>query len=106
MAQMRDATICLANLGSGAGVVQAAPADVNQLKPVGISLMVLLMAFIVSVLVGDVIAVGIAEVVELFSEKISLFVFLALYVGVIPVAWRIAVRFTEPKTDAVTTRAP
>ena len=63
--------------------------------------MVLLCAFVATVLVGDLIAVGIAELVEFFSDKISLFVFLGLYIGVIPVAWRIAVRVTEPK-DAVT----
>jgi hypothetical protein len=59
--------------------------------------MVLLVAFAISVLVGDLVAVAIAEVVEYFSKSISLFVFLGLFVAVIPVAWRIAVRFTEPK---------
>ena len=58
--------------------------------------MVLLAAFVVSVLVGDLVAVVIAEIVEYFSKSISLFVFLGLFVAVIPVAWRVAVRFTEP----------
>ena len=61
--------------------------------------MVLLTAFIVTVLLGDLIAVGISAVVEHFSKPISLFVFLALFIAVIPVAWRIAVRYTEPKDN-------
>jgi hypothetical protein len=62
--------------------------------------MVLLAAFLVTVLVGDLVAIIIAEVVEYFSKQISLFVFLGLFMAVIPVAWRIAVRFTEPKPAA------
>jgi len=62
--------------------------------------MVLLAAFLVTVLVGDLLAIIIAEVVEYFSKQISLFVFLGLFMAVIPVAWRIAVRFTEPKPAA------
>ncbi len=63
--------------------------------------MALLAVFIVTILVGD-LAVGIASVIERFSEGVSLFVFLAWFIGLIPVAWRIAVRLTEPK--AATTR--
>jgi hypothetical protein len=62
--------------------------------------MVLLAAFVISVVVGDVVAVAVAEGVEYFSKSISLFVFLGLFVAVIPVAWRVAVRFTEPKPAA------
>ena len=62
--------------------------------------MVLLTAFIITVLLGDLIAIGIAEIVEYFSKPISLFVFLFLFIGVIPVAWRMAVRFSEPKGQA------
>jgi hypothetical protein len=62
--------------------------------------MVLLAAFLVTVLVGDLLAIIIAEVVEYFSKQISLFVFLGLFMAVIPVAWRIAVRVTEPKPAA------
>ena len=58
--------------------------------------MALLTAFVITVLVGDLIAIGIAEVVEYFSKPTSLFVFLFLFIAVIPVAWRIAVRVTEP----------
>jgi hypothetical protein len=64
--------------------------------------MVLLTAFVVTVLVGDLIAVGIAEIVEYFNKTVSLMVFLVLFMGVIPLAWRIAVRATEP--DGVVTR--
>ena len=64
--------------------------------------MVLITAFVVTVLVGDLIAVGIAEIVEYFNKTVSLMVFLALFMGVIPLAWRIAVRATEP--DGVITR--
>ena len=35
--------------------------------------------------------------VEYFSKTISLFVFLGLFLGVIPFAWKIAVRATEPQ---------
>jgi hypothetical protein len=61
--------------------------------------MLLLTTFIAIVVVGDLIAVGIAEIVEYFSKTISLFVFLGLFVLIIPVAWRVAVRVTEPKTQ-------
>jgi len=62
--------------------------------------MVLLTAFVLTVLLGDLIAVGIAEIVEYFSKPISLFVFLFLFVAIIPIAWRIAVRVTAPKVPA------
>ena len=62
--------------------------------------MALLLAFIVTVLIGDLVAIGISYVVEQFSKTVSLFVFLFLFMGMIPVAWRIAVRITEPKAAA------
>ncbi len=58
--------------------------------------MLLITAFAISVLVGDLIAIGICSVVERFSEMGSLILFLTLFVVVIPVAWRTAVRMTEP----------
>jgi hypothetical protein len=64
--------------------------------------MILLTVFIVTVLLGDLVAVAIAEVVEYFSKTISLFVFLGLFTVAIPVAWRIAVQITEP--DGALTR--
>jgi len=58
--------------------------------------MILLTAFAISVLVGDLIAIGICSIVERFSEMGSLVLFLMLFVAVIPLAWRTAVRMTEP----------
>jgi hypothetical protein len=58
--------------------------------------MLLIAAFAISVLVGDLIAIGICSVVERFSEMGSLILFLMLFVAVIPLAWRSAVRMTEP----------
>jgi hypothetical protein len=60
--------------------------------------MILLTAFIISVVVGDLIAVAVCAVIEQFSETVSLLAFLAMFIGVIPIAWRVAVRVTEPKT--------
>ena len=58
--------------------------------------MLLITAFAISVLVGDLIAIGICSIVERFSEMGSLVLFLILFVVVIPLAWRSAVRSTEP----------
>jgi hypothetical protein len=58
--------------------------------------MVLLTTFAITVVLGDLIAIGISAVVEQFSKPVSLIVFLILFMGVIPIAWRIAVRATEP----------
>jgi NADH:ubiquinone oxidoreductase subunit 6 (subunit J) len=59
--------------------------------------MSLLIVYVIAIMVGDLFAVGIAEIVERFSEKASLGVFLALYFVVFWVAWRVAVRVTEPR---------
>jgi hypothetical protein len=58
--------------------------------------MILIVAFAITVLVGDLVAIGICAVVEQFSKPASLFLFLILFSGVFPLAWRIAVRATEP----------
>jgi len=60
--------------------------------------MVLLATFVATVIVGDLVAIGIAWAVEQFSQTASLLVFLVLFWGLIPFAWRFAVRITEPKT--------
>jgi len=44
------------------------------------------------------IAIGICSIVERISEMGSLVLFLILFVVVIPLAWRSAVRLTEPKS--------
>jgi hypothetical protein len=58
--------------------------------------MLLITAFAISVLVGDLIAIGICSIVERFSEMGSLVLFLILFVAVFPIAWRSAVALTEP----------
>jgi len=59
--------------------------------------MSLLIAYVIAIIIGDLLAIGIAEIVERYSEKASLGVFLALYFVVFWVAWPIAVRITEPR---------
>ena len=58
-----------------------------------------LMAFyIVFVLIGDLGAYAIGRTVEHWSPTSSLPVFLACFFLVFWLAWRLAVRLTEPKT--------
>jgi hypothetical protein len=57
--------------------------------------MSVILVFVAFVLIGDSIAVGIASIVEQFSESTSLIVFLALFVLVFWVSWQLAVRVTE-----------
>jgi hypothetical protein len=57
--------------------------------------MAAILVFIVFVVIGDAINMGISSVVERYSENASLFTFLAMFVGVFIVAWQLAVRFTE-----------
>jgi hypothetical protein len=59
--------------------------------------MSLLIVYVIAIMVGDLLAVGVAEIVERYSEKASLGVFLALYFVVFWLAWRVAVRITEPR---------
>jgi hypothetical protein len=57
--------------------------------------MAAILVFIVFVVIGDAINMGISSVVERYSENASLFTFLAMFVGVFIVAWQLAVRVTE-----------
>jgi uncharacterized membrane protein len=57
--------------------------------------MAVLAVFVVLVLIGDTIAIGIASIVEQYSKTASLLVFLCLFVAVFCVAWVLAVRITE-----------
>jgi hypothetical protein len=57
--------------------------------------MSVILIYVVFVLIGDAAAVGIASVVERFSESASLLVFFALFVLVFWVGWMAAVRVTE-----------
>jgi hypothetical protein len=59
--------------------------------------MLLITAFAISVVIGDLIAIGICSIVERFSEMGSLVLFLILFVAVFPIAWRSAVQMTEPQ---------
>jgi hypothetical protein len=77
-------------LGSSAGRATASIGMFSE--EVSMSVIVVFLAF---VLVGDVIAVGIATVVEHFSKMASLLVFLALFISVFVAAWHLAVYITE-----------
>ncbi len=57
--------------------------------------MLVIAIFIAFVFVGDAISVGIAAMVEPFSQFWSLLVFLMLFVGVFAIAWKSAVYVTE-----------
>jgi hypothetical protein len=57
--------------------------------------MSVILVFLVFVVIGDAVAIGISSVVERFSQPASLLVFLGLFVLVFWIAWLLAVRFTE-----------
>jgi hypothetical protein len=59
--------------------------------------MSLLIVYVGAVLAGDLLAVGIAELVEYYSKAASVWVFLVLYFAVFWVAWQLAVRVTAPR---------
>lgn len=57
--------------------------------------MSVILFFIGFVIVGDVVAIGIASIVERYSEPASLLVFLGLFVLVFWVSWLAALRAVE-----------
>jgi hypothetical protein len=60
--------------------------------------MTLLVTYIITVAIGQAIVIGIGLMVERFySSAASLPVALALYFLMFVLAWRLAVRITEPK---------
>jgi hypothetical protein len=61
----------------------------------GGSFMSVILVFLVFVVIGDAIAVGISSIVEQFSQPASLLVFLGLFVLVFWIGWILAVRVTE-----------
>jgi hypothetical protein len=61
--------------------------------------MQLIVVYIVFIVVGDVIAYGLARVVDKFSATASLPVFLALYFGVFWLGWILAVRVTASRAE-------
>lgn len=61
--------------------------------------MSLLVTYIATVLVGQGLAVSIGLLVDrLYSSYAGLVVFIPLYFAVFYLAWRFAVRITEPRT--------
>lgn len=62
--------------------------------------MVLLATYVVLVIAGDFAAFLIGRVVEYWSSQAGLVAFLACFVAVFVIAWKIAVRLTEPKAKA------
>jgi hypothetical protein len=64
----------------------------------GTLIMMLIFAFAIAVFVGDVAVFAVCSLIEQFSKQASLIAFLFLFMAVFPVAWKVAVRVTEPKT--------
>jgi hypothetical protein len=59
----------------------------------------LLVAYIATVVVGQALAVSIGLIVDrLYSSYAGLVVFIPLYFTVFYLAWKFAVRVTEPRT--------
>ena len=59
--------------------------------------MVLIAVYLVFVVIGDVLAVGVAELVESYVSKgASLAVFFVLFFLVFWIGWQLAVRVTAP----------
>ncbi len=54
--------------------------------------------YVIFVLIGDLGAYAVGRTVEHWSAAASLPVFLACFFVVFWIAWRLAVRMTEPKT--------
>jgi hypothetical protein len=60
--------------------------------------MMLIVWYVALMVVGDIIAYFLGELTEYeFGSQVSLVVFLALYFGMLWLAWIIAVRLTEPR---------
>jgi len=59
--------------------------------------MSLLIAFVICLLVGQTISVTIGLIIEYFTTShTSLLAFVPLYFGMFWIAWKVAVRITEP----------
>jgi membrane protein implicated in regulation of membrane protease activity len=61
--------------------------------------LILMLTFVVLVVIGQAINVAIAMQIDRYSEGASLLVFFLLLVVAIIVAWKLALRLTEPKED-------
>jgi hypothetical protein len=63
----------------------------------GGNVMVLIAVYLVFVVIGDVVAVGIAELVESYVSKgASLLAFFMLFFVVFYIGWQLALRVTAP----------
>jgi hypothetical protein len=63
----------------------------------------LLVTYIVCLVVGQAITIGIGLSIDRFySSAVSLPISLALYFLMFGIAWKVAVRITEPKADKIT----
>ena len=63
----------------------------------------LLVAYIVCLVIGQAMTIGIGLSIDRFySSAVSLPVSLALYFLMFGIAWKVAVRITEPKADKIT----
>jgi hypothetical protein len=61
--------------------------------------MALLLAFIICVIVGQSFSIGLGLIVERYSTPhISVLTFMASYFVMFWIAWRLAVRITEPRS--------
>jgi len=62
----------------------------------------LLFTFIVCVVIGQTISVTVGLIIEQFtSSYTSMLAFVPLYFSMFWIAWKVAVRITEPKVPAV-----
>jgi hypothetical protein len=69
----------------------------GRFRCLGGNVMVLIAVYLVFVLIGDVVAVGIAEIVESYVSKgASLLAFFVLFFFVFWVGWQLALRVTAP----------
>lgn len=56
----------------------------------------LIIVYVVLVLVGQTLSIGVGIAVDNFSKAAGLAAFLAMYFGMFVVCWKIAVRLTDP----------
>jgi hypothetical protein len=75
-----------AKLGAQLGTQLGGPPDFPFMR--------LIAVYIVFVIVGVLISLGVGEVVEYWSEQASLFVFLALFFGSLWAGWKLALKVT------------
>jgi hypothetical protein len=69
--------------------------------------MSLLVAYVIIVAIGQTISVSLGLLVDrYYPATVSVPVALAFYFATFWIAWRIAVRLTEPRTDDTQTPAP